>query len=192
MENSLPPYLATKFPVIADHWAQLQGYFYLKQVPAHTLLLSEGTVATNLYLIVHGSLRMWHTTDQQETTLQFFFENQPVASFESFYLDRPSDSSIETLEPTTLLVLSKTNFDRIRQQFSEFEISLNRWLCERFIAYRQRVYTQLAQTPVGRYQALVTDNPEVLERVPLHEIATYLGITPISLSRIRSKLKQQN
>ncbi|MCT4458266.1 Crp/Fnr family transcriptional regulator [Lactiplantibacillus paraplantarum] len=192
MENALPPYLANKFPVLIDHWDQLQGYFYLKQVPAHTLLLSEGTVATNLYLIVHGSLRMWRTTDQQETTLQFFFENQPVASFESFYLDHPSDSSIETLESTTLLVLSKTNFDHIRQLFPEFEISLNRWLCERFIAYRQRVYTQLEKTPTGRYQALVADNPDVLERVPLHEIATYLGITPVSLSRIRSKLKKQS
>lgn len=59
------------------------------------------------------------------------------------------------------------------------------------MAYRQRVYTQLQSTPTGRYQALVADNPEVLDRVPLHEIATYLGMTPVSLSRIRSRLGRE-
>ncbi|CAJ1227889.1 hypothetical protein LZY01_00410 [Levilactobacillus zymae] len=59
------------------------------------------------------------------------------------------------------------------------------------MAYRQRVYTQLQSTPTGRYQALVADNPEVLDRVPLHEIATYLGMTPVSLSRIRSRLSRE-
>ncbi len=188
MTHSLPPYLRTKFPELAANWTTVQARFQVRQVPAHTTLLTEGTIATSLYLIVRGSLRMWHTTDQRDVTLQFFFENQPVASFESFYLGQPSDSSIETLADTELLVLSKKNFDELREQLPGLETSLNRWLCERFIAYRQRVYTQLQTTPTGRYQALIADNPDILERVPLHEIATYLGITPVSLSRIRTRL----
>ncbi|GEO67732.1 Crp/Fnr family transcriptional regulator [Levilactobacillus spicheri] len=188
MSLPLPPYLGAQFPELAAHWGQLHGYFHARHVPAHTQLLSEGAVATTLYLVIHGSLRMWHSTDQRDVTLQFFFENQPVASFESFYLGQPSDSAIETLEPTDLLTLSKTDFDQLCRTLPGFEVSLNRWLCRRFIAYRQRVYTQLQTTPAGRYQALIADNPAVLERVPLHEIATYLGITPVSLSRIRARL----
>lgn len=191
MTPPLPPYLGAQFPELATHWARLHTYFHAQHVPAHTVLLTEGTVATHLYLVVQGSLRMWHTTDQRDVTLQFFFENQPVASFESFYLGQPSDSAIETLESTDLLVLNKADFDQLRTALPGFETSLNRWLCQRFIAYRQRVYRQLQSTPTGRYQALVADNPDVLDRVPLHEIATYLGITPVSLSRIRTRLAAQ-
>lgn len=191
MTIALPPYLGAQFPELAAHWDQLQGHFRPQHVPAHTTLLTEGAVATQLYFVVRGSLRMWHSTDQRDVTIQFFFENQLVASFESFYLGQPSDSSIETLEPTDLLALDKASFDQLRQTLPGFEASLNKWLCARFIAYRQRVYSQLQNTPTGRYQALVADNPTVLDRVPLHEIATYLGITPVSLSRIRARLGKQ-
>ncbi len=132
---------------------------------------------------------MWHTTPEREVTLQFFFENQPVTSFESFYLNQPSDSSIETLETSSLLILNKKDFDNFRQTYPEFETNLNQWLCQRFITYRRRIYTQLQTTATGRYQALIADNPEILTRIPLHEIASYLGITPVSLSRIRTQLE---
>jgi hypothetical protein len=103
-------------------------------------------------------------------------------------LGQPSDSAIEALVPSTLLILSKKDFDQFRQTYPDLEIDLNHWLCQRFITYRCRIYEQLQTTATGRYQALVASNPEVLQRVPLHEIASYLGITAVSLSRIRAKM----
>lgn len=191
MSVELPPYLSSEFPELALHWDILQTKFHLQTVPAHTTILNEGDVATSLFLIVDGSLRMWHSDNKRDVTIQFFFENQPVASFESFYLGCPSDSSIETLEDSKLFVIEKSDFDKIQNDYPTFVKSLNRWLCTRFIDYRKRVYNQLQTTPAGRYQALLADNPEIVDRVPMHEIATYLGITPVSLSRIRTRLNQK-
>ena len=89
MAIELPAYLRAQFPELAAHWASVQSKFKTESIPAQTTLLAAGDVATNLYLIVQGSLRMWRTTASgRDITFQFFFENQPVASFESFYLQR--------------------------------------------------------------------------------------------------------
>lgn len=85
----LPATIQAEFPALAAHWQQIKSKFRQQQVPAHTTLLREGELATHLYLIVQGSLRMWHTTAEREVTLQFFFENQPVTSFESFFGGSP-------------------------------------------------------------------------------------------------------
>lgn len=188
MNFELTAPIRQEFPALAAHWAQIKPKFQKRQVPAQTTLLNEGEIATQLYLVIQGSLRMWHNTPEREVTLQFFFENQPVTSFESFYLDQPSDSTIATLENSTLLVLSKKDFTAFCQAYPDVEVNLNQWLCQRFITYRRRIYAQLQTTATGRYQALIADNPEILTRIPLHEIASYLGITPVSLSRIRAQL----
>ncbi|VDG25326.1 Crp/Fnr family transcriptional regulator [Lactiplantibacillus mudanjiangensis] len=184
----MPPYLAQKLPILATHWDQIQSQFTVQTMPAGHTLLAEGEVADAIYIIVSGALRLWHNAQGRDITLQFFFENQLVASFESFYLDQPSDFTIESLEPTQVLRLSKVNFDQLRQTYPALETTITRLICERFVTYRNTFFDQLQLTPTERYQQLVQDDPELIERVPLHLIAAYLGITPVSLSRIRTRL----
>jgi len=184
----MPAYLAQKLPEIAEHWPELHDLFVPKQVPAGTTLLAEGDVATTGFIVVHGALRLWHNSDGRDITLQFFFENQVVSSFESFYLGQPSGFSIESFEESAVLMLSKADFDRIRQKYPTIEPAITRFVCERFIAYRNIFFDQLQHSPVERYQQLAADEPEIIARVPLHLVASYLGMTPVSLSRIRTRL----
>lgn len=185
----LTDYLAQQFPVINAHWDAVQSRFTAKKISAGTTLLTEGDVATNLYFILNGAARLSHSNDDREITLQFFFENQIVASFESFYLNQPSGFALTCFEDSDLLVLSKTDFDWLRRTYPELEPEVTQFVCERFIAYRNIFFNQLEQSPVERYQNLVENEPEILDRVPLHLVASYLGITPVSLSRIRARLK---
>ncbi|MFD1454081.1 Crp/Fnr family transcriptional regulator [Levilactobacillus lanxiensis] len=187
-----PAYLVQKFPEIGAHWAELQDLFVTKKVPAGTTLLAEGDVATEIFIITQGALRLWHNSAGKDVTLQFFFENQLVSSFESFYLGQPSGFSIESFEDTQVLMLSRAGANRIQQKYPAIEPAVTRFVCERFIAYRNIFFDQLQYSPVERYQKLATDAPEILDRVPLHLVASYLGMTPVSLSRIRTRLKAQD
>ncbi len=187
----VPAYLAQKFPEIGEHWPELQSLFVSKHVAAGSTLLLEGDVATDLFIVTNGALRLWHSSAGRDITLQFFFENQIVSSFESFYLDQPSGFSIESFEDTDVLMLSKRDFTRIQQQYPSIEPAITRFICERFIAYRNIFFNQLQDSPVERYRQLFVDDPEILDRVPLRLVASYLGITPVSLSRIRTRLKSE-
>lgn len=185
----VPAYLAHQFPELGNHWAELQQLFISKHVRAGETILHQGDVATEIMIIQRGALRLWRSHQGRDTTLQFFFENQLVSSFESFYLGRPSEFSITSFEETDILLLSKARFVAIQQRYPSIESAITRFVCERFITYRNIFFQQLEQPPVERYQQLVADEPELLERVPLRLVASYLGITPVSLSRIRARLK---
>jgi len=87
-------------------------------------------------------------------------------------------------------MLSRADADRIQQKYPAIEPAVTRFVCERFIAYRNIFFDQLQYSPVERYQKLAADAPEILDRVPLHLVASYLGMTPVSLSRIRTRLKE--
>lgn len=184
----LPEIIGTKFTDLAKHWDECRPLLVKRKVPAHTRLLLEGETSKKIYIVVRGALRLWHNETGQDITVQFFFENEIVSSFESFYLQKPSDCSLETIEESEILELSQENFKKLSIRYPDLERSMMRWICERFIAYRKRVISQLQNTPMERYQELLTNEPELTERVPLHMIASYIGVTPVSLSRIRKRL----
>jgi len=187
MGKGLSEYLKNEFPTIAEHWPELQTLFVPEQFPKGSRLLDEGNISTEIFIVLSGALRLWHNDNGRDITLQFFFENQMVSSFESFYLGKKSGFSIEAIEDTTVLKLSKSHFDEIRQNYPAIEASVTKLICERFIEYRNIFFSQIQHSPEQRYQELVENNPEIIDRVPLHFVASYLGMTPVSLSRIRKR-----
>ena len=125
----------------------------------------------------------------KDISFQFFFENQMVSSFESFYLKKESKFFVETLENTEVISIDRTTFDKILNKFPELYRFVTEFVCNRFFNYTNMFLSQIRTSPEERYIELLKDNPEILERVPQHYIASYLGITPVSLSRIRSRIK---
>ena len=105
-------------PAISINWDEYKHLFKEMEVPAKTILLDEGQVSRNAYFIKKGCIRLWFNNKGKDVTFQFFFENEGVSSIESFRSGEPSLFSIETIEPSTILMISKKNFEKIFMQLA--------------------------------------------------------------------------
>jgi CRP-like cAMP-binding protein len=171
----------------AKQWNEIKSCFYEQEVSAKTTLLKEGELATKLYFIDEGCLRLWFNKDGKDITFQFFFEGQPVSSIDSFLYNQPSIFSIESLEPSKLRYIQKDDFERLLALNSELKNAILERTIQRFRDYMFLFLSRIKDTPHERYTDLVKNHPEIVQRVPQHYIASYLGITSVSLSRIRNR-----
>lgn len=171
-------------------WKQYQHLYEEISVPARTILLEEGKVARYAYYIVEGSVRVWFNNKGKDTSFQFFFEGEGVSSIESFRSGQPSMFTIETLSPSKLLKIAKDDFATIVNTIPGFKAELEEVIFQRLLHYSKLFVSQIRDTPQERYEALLKEQPRIIQRVPLQYIASFLGITPVSLSRIRNKLQK--
>lgn len=170
-----------------SNWNKFSEFFFENEIPAKTVLLREGEIAQNIFFITKGCLRLWFNNDGKDITFQFFFENQAVSSFESFLGHQPSLFSLESIEPTTVVTLSKKGFDTLYNHYPDLKDEFQKITLQRMGHFGRLFLSRIKDNPQKRYHELLINDPEILQRVPQHYIASYLGITPISLSRIRNK-----
>jgi CRP-like cAMP-binding protein len=169
------------------NWTKFQDLSVEREIPSKTTLLHEGEIANIIYIIKKGCLREWFNKDGKDITFQFFFEGQPVASIESFLSNQPSKFTIESIEPSIILSITKENFEQLKRLYPGFKEGFQELIFQRFGNYSRLFLSRIKDTPRERYEDLVKSHPEIIKRVPQHYIASYLGITPISLSRIKNR-----
>ncbi|MEN5231463.1 Crp/Fnr family transcriptional regulator [Sphingobacterium faecium] len=170
-----------------SEFQKIKHLFKLITLPAKSILLNEGDIATNIFFIKKGCLRVGFNNDGQDITFQFFFEGDFVSSIESFITRQPSLFSIETIEPVSLYALSKTDFDEMMSSSSSMKKEFDDLIFSRLLSYQKLFLERIKNNPERRYHELLASNPEILLRVPQHYIASFLGITSVSLSRIRNR-----
>ncbi|MTG99421.1 MULTISPECIES: Crp/Fnr family transcriptional regulator [Myroides] len=151
------------------------------------IVLKEGMIANRIGLIKKGGLRMFLDKDGEEVTFQFMFEGSLISSFESFWTGEPSAYSVETIEETEIYWIEKEVFESILSDNQSLKIAFQDYIINRMLAYQRLFLSRIKYSPEERYKQLQTLSPELLQRVPQHYIASYLGITAVSLSRIRNR-----
>lgn len=169
-------------------WKKYQHLWTRVEKPTKTLLLKEGTISRKAYVIERGCLRVWFNHNGKEISFQFFFEGDVVLSVESFRKSIASPFNIETIEASVLRWISRADMDRVLKEDAFLNNYLMDWAVERQAAFIQHFFSFLKDTPRQRYENLLQNKPQIIQRVPLQYIASYLGITPVSLSRIRNKM----
>jgi CRP-like cAMP-binding protein len=179
--------LIKKLKTDMGNWEQVEDLFHVKEFPAKTQLLQEGEISSNLYFITRGCLRMWFNNDGRDITFQFFFEGQAVSSMESFFGKQPSIFNLETIEPSQVTVITKEGVDELFERFPILKDGFQQILLRRLSDYSKLFLSRIKDNPQKRYEELLQQHPEIIRRIPQHYIASYLGITPISLSRIRNR-----
>jgi len=183
-----------KFPISDERWIEYTNYFNRIEVPAKTTLLEEGEVSKKLFIIEKGCVRVWFNNNGKDLTTQFFFENQSVASIESFIKKFPSPVFIETIEPSVIWWISKNDMDKISEEIKEIPELRDRFIdmiFQRTFDYIRHFVSFIKDSPTQRYLNLIEEKPQIVQRIPQHYIASYLGVTTVHLSRIKSKLLQK-
>ncbi|MBF4491028.1 Crp/Fnr family transcriptional regulator [Flavobacterium sp. MR2016-29] len=183
-----------KFPLDDAKWIQYTNSFNRLEVPAKTVLLEEGEISKKLFIIEKGCIRVWFNNNGKDLTTQFFFENQSVASIESFMKKFPSPVVIETIEPCVVWWIHKKDLDKVLEEIKEIPELRDRlfnMLFQRTFDYMKHFVSFIKDSPTQRYINLIKERPQIIQRVPQHYIASYLGITTVHLSRIKSKLVQK-
>ncbi len=176
-------------PVSAGLQEALPGVLTREDLPRKTIQLREGKVCDRLYFIEKGLVRAFYFTAGQDTTDWFMQEGDLIISVYSFFLQKPSFENIELLEDCTLVSIHYQDLQRIYQEYPEFNF-VGRILTERYyVRGEERAIALRRQTAQERYEALLQQNPQLFHRAPLKHIASFLGMAPETMSRLRAKTK---
>lgn len=157
-------------------------------VPKKHKLLIESEKCDTIYFIVKGAIRIFYLNkDGMETNTWFLFENELAISVYSFFASQPSLEYVETLEDCTLITLKKSKLDWLYQTFVEFNV-IGRKLTEYYYIRNEAQANGLRMLSAKeRYELLFKAQPQLFQRISLGHIASYLGISAETLSRIRKQ-----
>ena len=186
--------LQNYFPHLIPDREKYLNMFQQIEVPAKTILLHEGDVSKKVWHIEKGCIRAWFNNKGRDLTLQVFFEGEGVSSIESFRRNIPSIYSLETIEPSIINWISKKDWEHIMADMEstyQGKQTLSEINLDRQLNYMRHFMSLIRDTPKERYLNLLKERPEIIKRVPQHHIASYLGITAVSLSRIRNAISKQ-
>jgi len=184
-----------KFPQLNSFWDKYLPFQKRLDIPAKTILLEEGKVSQNYIFIEKGCVRAFFNNNGDDKTVQFFFENEGLTSFDSFTNNVPSLITIETIEPSVVYLLPKKYALQLVEELTrepEFVQLMLQMFAQRQMHYMNEFFSFIRDTPEQRYQNMLNNRPHIIQRVPQHYIASYLGVSTVHLSRIKSKIAKGN
>lgn len=185
-------FLQQKAQVTDAEYEVLSAHIAFRTVEKNTTLLRQDEVCSEVYFVLSGLLRAYSIDDADKVhIMQFAPEEWWIGDRDSFYFGEPSSYFIDTLEDSEVVVLSHDFFDAANriQGFSAFQLRI---LHNNIRLLQKRLQLLVAATAEQRYLDFVERYPNLMLRVPQWMIASYLGITPESLSRVRKELAQKN
>jgi CRP-like cAMP-binding protein len=151
-------------------------------------LQSIGHTCRTIYFINKGIGRVYYYKDGIDVTEYFAFENNLIARVESLFTGKPSRKAIQILEDAEILAISASGLSRLYDAFPEMERLARKITEAAYVENVNRLESLQFHSAEERYKALLAEAPDILKRVPLKYIASYLGITQVSLSRIRGMI----
>jgi CRP/FNR family transcriptional regulator, anaerobic regulatory protein len=166
---------------------ELTGLLIRKNLKKGTLLLKEGDICQHLYYLSEGFARGFFYQNGKDITAWFAFENDIATPLYSFVSKKPSYESIEILEDSVLYTISYENLQYLYHQYPESNF-IGRIITEKYyVELMARTMAFQFQSATERYIQLLNHQPQLLQRASLGQIASYLGISQETLSRIRTK-----
>jgi len=176
-------------PLSVETLEGVKKYGTIRQIKKGELLVREGQFSDELYYVAEGGVRAYYLADGKTITDWFAFEDDFISSIVSFFLKVPSQHQIEILEDSTLLVFKLDDVELLCEKHHDFERLGRLSVTKTMLQLQQRIVSIQFKSSKERYESLLEKYPKIEQRAPLGDIASYLGITQETLSRIRNPKK---
>lgn len=175
------------FTTTTEEQKAIQKAAIIKRFNKNEFFLREGEVCNSIGFIEKGSMRLYYDSPDKEACNDFFFENSVVGSFASFFSETPSIVNIVAIEESEIILFEKQQIGKLIQEYPALKRLSEFIIHEQFIRAEKREESLLKFSPEVRFKNLLEEHPKIFKRIPLHYVASYLNITPETLSRYRTK-----
>lgn len=190
--HPLLTHITEQINITETEFAQSLAYFEQVHFKKKALVIRADELVARQFFVVKGCLRSYLLDDQnREHTVQFAIENWWVSDFTAYFTGAKSILYVECLENCELLSIHKNTLEQLYREVPTLEKFFRRKLENAFVSFQKRIISNLYKTAEERYQEFMANYPNIEQRVRNYQIASYLGITPESLSRIR-KMRVSN
>lgn len=174
-------------PHTDDARQDLERHMRSRSFEKGVCLLRSGAICRNLYFLDEGLVKTGFTTSDKTFIMRFFPENNLFTVLDSFTTQTPSFYEIVALEPTTVTYIEQAELDALCRKYHCIETAYRKLLAFATVNMMKRISEMLEENATERYKHFLKDQGALLQRISLGDLANYLGITQVSLSRIRSK-----
>ena len=178
-----------KVPLTEEERERIKAHLIPKKLRKKQYLLQEGDVCKTIAFVQKGLLRAY-TVDENgvEHIIQFALEGWTISDLYSFLTAEPATYTIDALEDAELVLISKAAHDGLLKEVPKYETLTRLNITGAYIAMQRRLTSIISLSLEERYEAFLTLYPHIAQRVPQHMIASYMGLTPETLSRIRKRI----
>ena len=184
--------MAEKITLTSAQQDIIKQYLIPKKIRKNQYLLQEGDVAKHAAFVEKGALRAYSVDDRgTEHIIQFAFEGWTISDLYSFLTGEAATYNVDALEDSELVLISKAAQDEILKQIHEYEVYTRLQITGAYLAMQKRLTSILSLSLEERYINLTKLYPNLIQRVPQRMIASYMGLTPETLSRVRRKIKDK-
>jgi CRP-like cAMP-binding protein len=188
IENKFIQYF-TQFMPLSDEEAQaiVEG-MRIQTFPKGTVLLREGQISMEAYFVLEGCVRQYSMHDGEEKTTNFFTEEQWVISLQSFTHKTPANHFFACCEDSMLVVGTAEESNALYKRFPRIETISRKVVEKNFMEQQELMASYITDTPEQRYLKLLQSRPNLAQRIPQYQLASYIGVKPESLSRMRKRI----
>lgn len=188
MTKSLEQFLANKFTCTENEISDFVSFFRQINATKNEVLVENGDVCRYLFFVVKGSVKAYFIDSNGQETIRYVaFENQIISSIHSFIKQTPSTEYISAIEPSELLAISYTDFNKALSSIPLFKDFYIKMLEGTYLNNHWRIETFLRLDAKQRYEYLLKNNKQLVQRLSNKNLSSFLGITQESLSRIKAK-----
>ena len=178
-----------KIPLKKEERELIQEYLTVKKIRKRQYLLQEGDICKCVAFVEKGALRSYKVNeDGTEHMVQFALEGQFMTDLYSFLTNEPSIYNIDAIEDSELVLITKSASDELRKRSSIYLEYIFNVTSEAYVDLERRLTSTISHSLEERYKDLTTHYPDIIQRVPQHMVASYMGLTPETLSRVRKRI----